>query len=106
MIKIFYKKNLTHFTEESNYVHTSAKTTLTTNNKMKNKFSDRQAPGSQNRYTTQSFCAAVRRETEKNNDKGKHTKNLTKFEINALQELQQRDDIIITKADKGGALVS
>ena len=30
---------------------------------------------------------------------------MTKFEIKALQELQQRDDIILTKADKGGALV-
>ena len=28
--------------------------------------------------------------------------NLTKIEIDALQKLRQRDDIIITKADKGG----
>ena len=31
--------------------------------------------------------------------------SLTKNERHALQQLSQRDDIIITKADKGGAVV-
>ena len=40
-------------------------------------------------------------ETEPNNNKNKYYNNLTK----ALKELPDRDDIIITKADKGGAVV-
>ena len=31
--------------------------------------------------------------------------NLTKNQTDALQQLSQRDDIIITKEDKGGAVV-
>ena len=31
--------------------------------------------------------------------------NLTKIETDALKQLSQRDDIIITKADKGGEVV-
>ena len=35
-----------------------------------------------------------------------HTRsNLTKGEIDSLNELKNRDDIIVTKADKGGAVV-
>ena len=43
--------------------------------------------------------------------KEEHTKkkfsenNLTKNEVEALKELSIRDDIIITKADKGGVIV-
>ena len=32
-------------------------------------------------------------------------KNLSKIEEDALQNLTKRDDIIITKADKGGAII-
>ena len=31
--------------------------------------------------------------------------NLTKGELKALEELKSRDDIVITKADKGGTVV-
>ena len=40
-----------------------------------------------------------------NNQNHKPFNNLTKGERTALQELSERDDIIITKADKGGAVV-
>ena len=39
------------------------------------------------------------------NQKPQLFNNLTKDETKALQELSERDDIMITKADKAGALV-
>ena len=44
-------------------------------------------------------------EIEENIKKAIPKSNLTKNETDALQQLSQRDDIIITKADKGGAVV-
>ena len=37
----------------------------------------------------------------KNNRKN----NLKKSELTSLEDLQQREDVVITKADKGGAVV-
>ena len=42
---------------------------------------------------------------EKNNNKNKYYKSLTKGETKALKELADRNGIIITKADKGGPVV-
>ena len=41
----------------------------------------------------------------KRNKTGKLQNNLSKAELNALNELQNKDELIITKADKGGAVV-
>ena len=55
--------------------------------------------------TVNTFCAAVMKETEQESKKEKTSQNLTKEEIKALYELETSDDIVITKADKGGAVV-
>ena len=41
----------------------------------------------------------------KTKNKNEHKKNLNKKELEALEALKKREDIIITNADKGGALV-
>ena len=54
-------------------------------------------------YTIKTFIKAFHNEIEnlpKNNTQRKY--NLTKDEREALEKFQQRDDIIITNADKGG----
>ena len=56
-------------------------------------------------HTVDTFCDAVKNETEQNRKMVKLQNNLSKDELNALNELQNRDDLIITKADKGGAVV-
>ena len=56
-------------------------------------------------HTLQTFCEAVSKDTQNDEAKTKYRQNLTKEEIMALNELQSREDIIITKADKGGAVV-
>ena len=43
---------------------------------------------------------------EQNNNKNKYYNNLTQRERKALKELVDRIDIIITKADKGGAVAN
>ena len=45
------------------------------------------------------------KETEHKSKDDKSSQNLTKDEIKALKKLETRDDIVITKADKGGAVV-
>lgn len=55
-------------------------------------------------HTVDTFCEAVLKETEQKAKKHS-SQNLSKDEIKALNELETRDDIVITKADKGGAVV-
>ena len=56
-------------------------------------------------HSVQTFCEAVMNDIKIG--KGGETKhqNLKKSEIEAMDALQKRDDLIFTKADKGGALV-
>ena len=61
-----------------------------------------------NHHTVETYIEATKNalETEEqNNSKNKYYNNLTKGERKALKELADRNDIIITKADKGGAVV-
>ena len=52
-------------------------------------------------HTVNTFCAAIIKESGQKNNTRKPQSNLSKEEIKALNELQSRDDIIITKADNG-----
>ena len=56
-------------------------------------------------HTVDTFCDAVKNETEQNRKTVKLQNNLSKDEINTLNELQNKDALIITKADKGRAVV-
>ena len=56
-------------------------------------------------HTVNTFCDAVKNEMEQNMKSIKVKTNLSKDELNALNELQKRDDLIIPNADKGGAVV-
>ena len=56
-------------------------------------------------YTVDTFCDAVKNEMEQNRETVKLQNNLSRDELNALNELQNRDNLIITKADKGGGAV-
>ena len=56
-------------------------------------------------HTVNTFCEAVMKETEHKSKDDESSQNLTKDEIKALKELETRDDIVITKADKGRAVV-
>ena len=58
-------------------------------------------------HTVQTFIEATTKDIEvkKLEKKEKSKKNLTKEEIDALNNLKQREDIIISNADKGGAVV-
>ena len=61
-----------------------------------------------NHHTVETYIEATKNalETEEqNNNNNKYYNNLTKGERKALKELADRNDIIITKADKGGAVV-
>ena len=61
-----------------------------------------------NDHTVETYIEATKNalETEEqNNNKNKYYNNLTKGERKALKELADRNDIIIAKADKGGAVV-
>ena len=53
------------------------------------------------------YIEATQRELEKEQTKMKEKpyNNLTKIERTSMKELSEREDIIITKADKGGAVV-
>ena len=46
-------------------------------------------------HTVNTFCDAVKNETEQNLKSIKVKTNLSKDELNALNELQKRDDLII-----------
>lgn len=56
-------------------------------------------------HTVQTFCDAIRKDIHNSTNEQTRRHNLKKDEIQALEELRQRDDLIFTKADKGGALV-
>ena len=56
-------------------------------------------------HTVSTFCEAVRKDIEQNQNKTKTSQNLIKGERKALEDLRKRDDIIITNVDKGGAVV-
>ena len=56
-------------------------------------------------HSVDTFIEAVTQETNKQSTHWKQHNNLTKEEIKAMNELKSRDDIIITRADKGGAVV-
>ena len=59
-------------------------------------------------HTVETYTEATKNalETEKqNNNDSKYCNNLTKGERKALKELEDRNDIIITKADNGEAVV-
>ena len=60
-----------------------------------------------NHHTIETFIEAMNNEI---NDEIAHVKrpkysNLSKGEQKALEDLQERDDIVIVNADKGGAVV-
>ena len=56
-------------------------------------------------HTVNTFCEAMKNDMKQSAIERKPYNNLTKEELDALDELQKRDDLIFTKADKGGALV-
>ena len=58
-------------------------------------------------YTIETFIEAFKKELEirEKIKKAIPKSNLTKNETDALQQLSQRDDILITKVDKGGAVL-
>ena len=58
-------------------------------------------------HTVKTFLDAVGQDLENNTDNNKisNKQNLTKEERKALNNLRNRDDIIISQADKGGAIV-
>ena len=60
-----------------------------------------------NHHTVETFAQAFQNDLLKEEEHIKQIlhKNLSKKEEDALQNLSKRDDIIITKADKGGAVV-
>ena len=59
-----------------------------------------------NHHTVKTFVDALQKEFDNiPRSLTTHKQNLTKDERTALKELQTRDDIIITNADKGGAVV-
>lgn len=59
-----------------------------------------------NHHTVKTFIEAITNDIEKLPDTNvKRKYNLTKAERQALEELKERNDIIITNADKGGAVV-
>ena len=56
-------------------------------------------------HTVDTFIACVSKELEESKPNNIPRDNLSPSERNALKELSNRDDIVITKADKGGATV-
>ena len=56
-------------------------------------------------HTVYTFCDAIKNEMKKTTEERRSYNNLTKKELEAMEELRIRDDLIFTKADKGGALV-
>ena len=56
-------------------------------------------------HTVETFVAAIKRDFENSTLKKQPKDNLTPGKRKALHDFQMRDDIIITKADKGGATV-
>lgn len=56
-------------------------------------------------HTVETFIAAIKHDIDNSKTKPLPKDNLTPKEREALSDLSQREDIIITKADKGGATV-
>ena len=56
-------------------------------------------------HTVYTFCDEVKNDTEQKRKTVKLQNNLSKDELNALNELQNRDDQIITKADEGAVVI-
>ena len=56
-------------------------------------------------HSVDTFIEAVTQETNKQFTNSKQHNNLTQEEIKAMNELKSREDIIITRADKGGAVI-
>ena len=70
----------------------------------KSKTNKKWRPG-KNHHTVETYTKATKNALEigeQNYNKSKYYNNLTKGERKALKELADRNDIIITKADKGG----
>ena len=69
---------------------------------------DKKRRPDKNHHTVETYIEATKNalETEEqNNNKNKYYNNLLKGERKVLKELADQNDIIITKADKGGAVV-
>ena len=98
---------MTAFLDVSNYGPILGTTLENKEKKQRKTLSNLPAYGNHNRthHTVNTFCDAVKNETEQNMKSIKIKTNLTKDELNALNELQKRGNLIITKADKGGAVV-
>ena len=58
-----------------------------------------------NHHSVETFIDLVNNDLKAMNPKHKQADNLSQKEIEALEILRNRTDIIITRADKGGALV-
>ena len=56
-------------------------------------------------HTVQTFITAIEKDLLNNITNKETNPNLSKEEVNSLNKLKSRDDIIITHADKGGAVV-
>ena len=57
-------------------------------------------------HTVEMFTEAFNKELEIKVEKATIKSNLIKNETDARQQLSQRNDIMVTKADKGGAVVT
>ena len=53
-------------------------------------------------HSVQTFCDAIRNDINDATRKPARRSNLTKEEKEAMEKLRTRDDLIFTKADKGG----
>ena len=56
-------------------------------------------------HTVDTFCEAISNEIKTPTEPKTMYNNLTKSELQAIEELRGRDDIVITKAEKGDAVV-
>ena len=80
----------------------------TTDNQLFKTKTDKKWRPDKNHHTVEAYVEATKNalETEKqNNSKNKYYSNLTKGGRKALKEFADRNDIIITKAEKRGAVV-
>ena len=56
-------------------------------------------------HTVKTFINAIENDLKETPRSCKNRNNLSKGELDSLDKLKTRDDIIITRADKGGAVV-
>ena len=84
---------------------------MKTQHQQKNKFFKQEIikkwTSNKNHHTVLKYIEATQEELEckRENQKPHPFNNLTKSEGTALQELNERDDTVITKADEGGGVV-